>query len=109
MPIIRALLSVSDKTGLAEFAKELHATAQEIVFTSGGTEGNNWVLRNAVTTLKIERIISSRIEHHAVLHTIVALQSEYNIAVDFVDAIKWTTLHLGVDSADITTEHTKHD
>ena len=51
-------------------AKSLNATSQEIIFTSGGTESNNWILRNAVTVLKVERIISSKIEHHAVLHVL---------------------------------------
>ena len=68
-------------------AKSINASSQEIIFTSGGTESNNWVLRNAVSTLKIERIISSKIEHHAVLHTLEALQSEFKIAVDYVDIL----------------------
>ena len=54
-------------------AKHLNCTAQEIIFTSGGTEANNWILRSAVEDLKIERIITSKIEHHAVLHTVWAL------------------------------------
>ena len=68
-------------------AKSINASSQEIIFTSGGTESNNWVLRNAVSTLKIERIISSKIEHHAVLHTLEVLQSEFNIVVDYVDIL----------------------
>ena len=35
MPITRALLSVSDKTGLAEFAKELHDLGVELLSTGG--------------------------------------------------------------------------
>ncbi len=65
-------------------ARQLGATAQEIIFTSGGTETDNWILRAAVRDLKVERIITSKIEHHAVLHTIEALQLESGIAVDFV-------------------------
>ena len=65
-------------------AKNLNATAQEIIFTSGGTEGNNWILRAAVRDLKVTRIITSKIEHHAVLHAVWALQNEFNIAVDYV-------------------------
>jgi len=65
-------------------AKHLNCTAQEIIFTSGGTEADNWILRSAVEDLKIERIITSRIEHHAVLHTVLVLQEEYNIQVDYV-------------------------
>ncbi len=65
-------------------AKSINATAQEIIFTSCATEANNWILRSAVVDLKVERIISSKIEHHAVLDTIKALQLEYKIQVDFV-------------------------
>jgi cysteine desulfurase len=65
-------------------AKQLNASAQEIIFTSGGTEADNWVLRAAVRDLKVARIITSRVEHHAVLHAVDALQTEFGIAVDFV-------------------------
>jgi len=65
-------------------AKSLNVSAQEIVFTSCGTEANNWILRSAVRDLKIERIILSKIEHHAVLHTVEHLQKEFEIQVDYV-------------------------
>jgi cysteine desulfurase len=65
-------------------AKCLNATAQEIIFTSCGTEANNWILRSAVKDLKVKRIITSKIEHHAVLQTVQALQNEFNIQVDYV-------------------------
>ncbi len=68
-------------------AKQFNVPAQEIIFTSCGTEANNWILRSAVKDLKIKRIITSKIEHHAVLHTVLALQNEYDIQVDYV-AIK---------------------
>ncbi|MFL9829245.1 cysteine desulfurase family protein [Flavobacterium sp. ST-87] len=65
-------------------ARQLNVNAQEIIFTSGGTEANNWILRSAVQDLGIKRIISSKIEHHAVLSTIEELQKEYSIQVDYV-------------------------
>ena len=68
-------------------AKALNCNAQEIIFTSGGTESNNIVLRSCVKDLQVKRIITSKIEHHAVLHTIEALQKEFGIHVDYV-AIK---------------------
>ena len=68
-------------------AKNLGATAQEIIFTSCGTEANNWILRSAVKDLKVERIITSKIEHHAVLHTALVLEKEFGIQIDYV-AIK---------------------
>lgn len=68
-------------------AKQLNVSAQEIIFTSGGTEANNWILRSAVQDLKVERIISSKIEHHAVLLAITALQKEFSIQVDYVNIL----------------------
>ena len=68
-----------------DIAKYLNCSAQEIIFTSGGTEANNWILRSAVEDLKVERIITSKIEHHAVLYAVLALQSDYNIQVDYVN------------------------
>ena len=49
----------------------IHAKPQEIIFTSGGTESDNWVLVNAARSLcgKGRHIITSAIEHHAILHT----------------------------------------
>ncbi len=66
-------------------AKELNASASEIIFTSGGTETDNMVLRAAVRDLGVETIITSKIEHHAVLHTVEQLKKEYNIAVNYVE------------------------
>ncbi|MFC3336551.1 cysteine desulfurase family protein [Flavobacterium palustre] len=68
-------------------AKQLNVSAQEIIFTSGGTEANNWILRSAVQDLKVKRIISSKIEHHAVLLTIEALKKEFSIQVDYVNLL----------------------
>lgn len=79
----KSILELSRKS----IAKGLNGSAQEIIFTSCGTEANNWILRSAVKDLKVKRIITSKIEHHAVLHTVQALQSEYDIEVDYV-AIK---------------------
>lgn len=76
----RTVLELSRKS----IAKHLNCSAQEIIFTSGGTEADNWILRSAVEDLKIERIITSKIEHHAVLHTVMALEEEYGVQVDYV-------------------------
>ena len=66
-------------------AKTLNVSAAEIIFTAGGTEADNLILYNAVTNLGVTRIISSKIEHHAVLHTIEFLKKEHQIEVDYVN------------------------
>lgn len=66
-------------------AKTLNAQASEIIFTSGGTEADNMILRCAVRDLGVKTIITSRIEHHAVLHTVEELEKEYGIEVGYVD------------------------
>ena len=76
----KSILELSRKA----IAKQLNASAQEIIFTSCGTEANNWILRSAVKDLKVKRIITSKIEHHAVLHTVQSLQNEFDIQVDYV-------------------------
>ena len=76
----KSILELSRKS----IAKNLNVSAQEIIFTSCGTEANNWILRSAVRDLKVKRIILSKIEHHAVLHTVESLQNEYGIQVDYV-------------------------
>ncbi|OYX27307.1 MAG: cysteine desulfurase [Flavobacteriales bacterium 32-35-8] len=68
-----------------QIASHLNVSASEIVFTSGGTEADNLVLRSAVRDLGITHIVTSKIEHHAVLHTIGQLIKEYKIAVSYVD------------------------
>lgn len=72
------------ETARKDIAKLLNVSASEIIFTSGGTEADNLILNSAVRDLGVNRIISSRIEHHAVLHTLEYLQKEHNIRVDFV-------------------------
>jgi len=77
----KALVEKSRKT----IAKSLNCTASEIVFTAGGSEADNMILHNAVSNLKVKRILTSSIEHHAVLHTIEALKKDFDIEVDFVN------------------------
>ncbi len=57
-------------------ASYLNASSQEIIFTSGGTESDNMLIRCAVKDLDVTTIISSKLEHHAVLHTLDDLESD---------------------------------
>ncbi len=66
-------------------AKHMNAHPSEIIFTSGGTEADNMIIRCAVRDLDVKTIITSKIEHHAVLHTSEDLVQEYGITVDYVD------------------------
>ncbi len=77
----KSILELSRKS----IAQNLNATAQEIIFTSCGTEANNWILRSAVKDLKVKRIITSKMEHHAVLYTALVLQKEFDIHIDYVN------------------------
>ncbi|WP_282165321.1 cysteine desulfurase family protein [Cellulophaga baltica] len=66
-------------------AKYINAHPSEIIFTSGGTEADNMILRCAVRDAKVTTIITTKIEHHAVLHTVEELEKEYGITVAYVD------------------------
>ncbi|NAS32807.1 aminotransferase class V-fold PLP-dependent enzyme [Flavobacteriaceae bacterium R38] len=66
-------------------AKHLNAKPSEIIFTSGGTEADNMILQGAVRDLGVKTIITSKIEHHAVLHTIEELHKAHQIEVKYVD------------------------
>lgn len=67
-----------------EIAGLFNVSAGEIIFTSGGTEADNLILNSAVRDLGVKRIITSQIEHHAVLHTVEWLEKNKDVKVDFV-------------------------
>tara|TARA_B100000780_G_scaffold226085_1_gene165258 strand:+ start:1337 stop:2464 length:1128 start_codon:yes stop_codon:yes gene_type:complete len=73
------------ETARKNIANLLQVSASEIIFTAGGTEADNLILNNAIVNLEVKRIITSKIEHHAVLHSVEFLKNKYNIEVDFVD------------------------
>ena len=72
------------ETARKEIAKQINAAPQEIIFTSGGTESDNMILHCAVKDLGVKRIISSPIEHHAVLHAMEALEKLFGISTAYV-------------------------
>jgi len=77
----RSVVEMARKT----IADLLNTSPSEIFFTSGGTEADNLALTSAVETYGYKHIISSRIEHHAVLHTIDYLEKNKDVSVSYVD------------------------
>jgi cysteine desulfurase len=85
----KAVIETSRKT----IAKQLHCNAQEIIFTSSATEATNWILRSAVKDFGVKRIITSKVEHHATLYTVQALQEEFGVQVDYIKVSNDGTLN----------------
>ena len=67
-----------------KIADLIQAKNNEIIFTSGGTEADNMALRCAVFDLNVKRIITTKIEHHAVLHTAECLRDQENVEIIFL-------------------------
>jgi cysteine desulfurase len=59
----------------------MNCTPGEIIFTSGGTEADNTILTGAVETYALKTVISSPVEHHAVLHTIEQIRLSGKVTV----------------------------
>ena len=76
----RTLIESSRK----QIADHLNVSPSEIIFMSGGTEADNCILRSAVRDLGVKHLISSKIEHHAVMHTLDQLELDYPIEISYV-------------------------
>ena len=61
-----------------QIGKTLKVSAEEIYFTSGGTESDNWAIKSTAQRLKEKgkHIITSKIEHHAVLNSCAYLETQ---------------------------------
>ena len=68
-------------------AKILKAHPSEIFFTSGGTESSNTAIISAVRDLGCKHIITSKIEHHATLHTVEYLHQNNEASVSYVQLL----------------------
>lgn len=66
-------------------ASALNVSTSEIFFTSGGTETANMVLFGAVSQLGIKKIISSRIEHHCVLHPLEFMEQHQVAQIEYLN------------------------
>ena len=77
----KAILELSRKT----IAEKFNVNSKEIIFTSGGTESNNMIIKTVVVAQNIERIISTKIEHKAVLNSIESIAKERSITILFLE------------------------
>ena len=72
------------ETARRSIAKHLNCEPGEIYFTSGGTEADNLAMNIAVRDLGCKRIITSKIEHSAIVKTAEKLQEEGKVSVHWV-------------------------
>ncbi len=68
-----------------KIAKLLRCQPGEIFFTAGGTEADNLAIFTSVRDLGVKRIITSKLEHHAVLNPIEFLEKQGLVKVEYVD------------------------
>ena len=70
-----------------QVAQLINAKPNEIYFTGSGTEADNWAIKGAAFALKDKgnHIITSKIEHHAVLHTCEYLEKHHGFDVTYLD------------------------
>jgi cysteine desulfurase len=84
------------ETARKSVAKTLNAHPAEIFFTSGGTESSNTAITASIRDLGCKRIITSPIEHHAVLHTVEYLRNRGEAQLSFVKLLP--NGHINLDS-----------
>ena len=65
-------------------AELINCTPGEIIFTSGGTEADNALIRSGIQTNSLKHAISTPIEHHAVTHTLELLEKQGVIQLHYV-------------------------
>ena len=92
----KAILELSRKT----IADKFNVNPKEIIFTSGGTESNNMIIKTVAIAQKIERIISTKIEHKAVLNSIESIAKERGVTILFLDVDEY-----GLPNKQQLTEH----
>jgi cysteine desulfurase len=78
---VRTLIEKARKS----VASLLHASPSEFFFTSGGTEADNMAIRCSIIDYGIRNVITSVIEHHAVLHSLQDLERSGLIQLNYVN------------------------
>ena len=88
----------------ASLASALVCTPEEIHFTSGGTEADNWAIKGLSAATTPGRIVTSAIEHHAVLHSCQSLermgQEVIYVPVDAHGVLDLEALEASLDGGD---------
>lgn len=84
------------ETARQQIGATLHVPPETIIFTSGGTEGNNWILRKTAVLKrkKGNHIITSRIEHPSVLNTCKELE-EQGMRITYLDVNRYGMVEPG--------------
>ncbi|RFC55258.1 cysteine desulfurase family protein [Brumimicrobium aurantiacum] len=72
------------ETSRRKIASLINAKPSEIIFTSGGTEADNMAFTVAINQLGVKRVITSEIEHHAVIHTAENICEDKNVEFQLV-------------------------
>lgn len=82
-------------TSREKIAKTLGANREEVYFTAGGTESDNWAIKGIAKSMKKKgnHIITSKVEHHAVLHTCETLEKE-GYEVTYLDVDEYGMINL---------------
>lgn len=78
---VKSALELSRKT----VSGILNTSPGEIFFTSGGTEADNTAISQSVESLGVQHAVTSRMEHHAVLHTLEYLQKLGKITLTYLE------------------------
>ena len=70
-----------------QIADAIGAKKEEIYFTAGGSEADNWALKATFEAYKSKgnHIITTKIEHHAILHTCEYLEKERGAKITYLD------------------------
>ncbi len=78
-----------------QVAKVIGAKSEEIYFTAGGSEADNWAIKATAEFLKAKgnHIITSKIEHHAVLHSCQYLE-QHGYEVTYLDVDEYGMINL---------------
>ena len=92
--------------GREQIANVLGAKPEEIYFTAGGSESDNWALKATFEAYKNKgnHIITTKIEHHAILHTCEYLEKERGAKITYIGVDENGVVNLDELEAAITPE-----